>query len=223
MKTRRTLVLASKLALLVAIGATADAVLRTAQASDAAAEAYLQAVRYDARDVTGTINTRTVPASLYLPPAARQALTAWSHFKDARAAMERGLLLGEGAPKMTVAALEAAMAGLQQEMKLLAGTNQAALAAAVKNAAGLTQDWYEAGLKYIKPPAEGLIELPTQVVVAAKADAAAAALDRLLQVASAPAPARIAGSPRKRTRAARPVPVATASDPFAEFMKHSLQ
>ena len=223
MNTRRTLVLASKLALLLAVGANADATLRQAQASDAAAEAYFQAVRYDARDVTGTINTRTVPASLNLPPAARQALTAWSHFKDARAAMERGLLLGEGAPTVTVAALEAAMAGLHQEMKLLAGHNQAALAASVKNAAGLTQDWYEAGLKHIKPPAEGLLELPTQVVVAAKADAASAALDRLIQVASAPAPARIGGSPKKRGRIVVQKPAPDAFEPFEDSTKHSLQ
>jgi hypothetical protein len=216
MSTRRTLLLASKLVIFVAVGAAAQASVHRAHATDAAAAAYFRALS-NPGDVTGTIDPRGGPTTL--PAAARHALTAWSHYKDARAALERGLLLGDAAPSLNVAALEAAIAGLQQELKMLADANQPGVAVAVKKAASLTQDWYEAGLKHIKPPAEGLLELPTHVAIDGKAEAAAAALDHLIREASAPAPSRSAGSVKRRARVAPPAPV--AFDPFGTFRLHS--
>jgi hypothetical protein len=204
--------------LLATTAVAADASLRPAEATDAAAAAYFQALN-KASDVTGTVNTRSNPATSLLPAPARHALTAWSHYKDAHAAMERGLLLGEAAPKVNASALEAAMTALQQELKMLAGLNQPGVAASAKKAAALSQDWYEAGLKHIKPPAEGLVELPPQVVVASKAETAAAALEQLIQEASTPAASRsVAAAPKRRSRSAPPAPV--AFDPFGAFQLH---
>jgi hypothetical protein len=217
MTKSRILVLASRLVLIAATAVAADASLRPAAATDAAAAAYFQALS-KASEVTGTINTHGNPTTSLLPAPARHALTAWSHYKDARAAMERGLLLGEAAPKVNAAALEAAMAGLQQELKALAAINQPRVATAAKKAASLSQDWYEAGLKHIKPPAEGLVELPTQVVVASKGETAAAALDQLIQEASMPAALRSVAAPKRRARSAPPAPV--AFDPFGSFQLH---
>jgi hypothetical protein len=56
----------------------------------------------------------------------------------------------------------------------------------VKNAKALVQDWYQAGLKIIKPPAQGVNDLPFPVTVDAKANAVARALDQLIEEAGAP-------------------------------------
>ena len=123
-----------------------------------------------AAEITGTLNVRASHAPLTV--AASHARTARARFTEARAAMERGLLLRESASKADIAALEAAMQGLFYEMKILENLSRSA--APIGKATSLAQDWYQAGLKIIRPPAEGLVELPLPMTVRSKADAAAA-------------------------------------------------
>jgi len=56
---------------------------------------------------------------------------------------------------------------------------------AIKKAMTLVQDWYDTGLKIIKPPPEGVTALPFPSTVAAKANAVSAALDQLIEQANA--------------------------------------
>ena len=114
------------------------------------------------------------------------AHSARATFAKARAAMEVGILLLDGAPKTNFSRLEAATASLALELDALERLPQHQSNMAVKNAKALVQDWYQAGLKIIKPPAQGVYDLPFPVTVEAKANAVARALDQLIDEADAP-------------------------------------
>ena len=100
--------------------------------------------------------------------------------------MELGILLLDGAPKKNFSTLEAATASLTLELDALERLPQHQSNMAVKNAKALVQDWYQAGLKIIKPPAQGVYDLPFPVTVEAKANVVARALDQLIAEADAP-------------------------------------
>jgi hypothetical protein len=112
--------------------------------------------------------------------------------------------------------LEAAMKALEGHLAVLAATAKPQSADAIKQAGNLAQNWYEAGLKIIRPPAEGITELPTPVSVQSKADAAGAALDLVIKetIASAPRPVRAA---KRRTQPAARV-VADGVNPLGIFI-----
>jgi hypothetical protein len=199
--TIRGTLLTSKLLLLLAVAVAGDAGRSIAQASDEAVRSYLRSLTTSHEpDVTGTANARGAAAAAPLTTAASRAHAARIRFNEARVAMERQLLLREGAPQDNMAALETAMIGLHHEMTLLPTTGQSGASDAVKKAMALSQDWYQTGLKIIKPPADGLLELPLPMVVASKADAAAAAFDAVVQEANASKPQRAAAPAKKRAR-----------------------
>jgi hypothetical protein len=136
-------------------------------------------------------------SSISWPADARASLTpgtaAISHahsaratFAKARAAMELGILLLDGAPKKNLSTLEAATTTLVLELDALERLPQNQSNTSVKSAKALVQDWYEAGLKIIKPPAPGVHDLPFPVTVEAKANAVSRALDQLIEEADAP-------------------------------------
>jgi hypothetical protein len=163
-------------------------------------------------DVTGTANARATVVPL--TAAAMYAQAARGRFNEARAALERGLVLRETATTTSIAALESAMADMRQQMKMLATAGRPGLADAARKATGLAQDWQQAGLKIIKPSAEGLLELPTTTTVAIKADLTAAALDELVEQANAATPPRSA-VPLKRRIHASSRPAAAGVDMIA--------
>jgi hypothetical protein len=200
--TSRAILLTSGLLLLAAIAVAGDATRSAAEASDEAIRSYFRSLSRTSNesDVTGTANARGAPGAVPLTAAASHAHAARIRFNEARVAMERQLLLREAAPKNNMTALETAMIGLHQEMTLFATTSQPGASDAVKKALTLSQDWYQAGLKIIKPPAEGLLELPLPMVVASKGDAAAAAFDEVVREASASRPQRAAAPAKKRAR-----------------------
>lgn len=205
MMTRCTFVFTSKLLLLLAVGTAGDASRNAVDASDEAVRSYFRSLSKasDEPHITGSINATAIPEPL--TPAARHAHTARSRFIEARAALERGLLLRDAASENNAAIVEAAMAGLLHELKLCAAMTRSCPADTVKKATDLAQDWYQAGLKIIKPPAGGLVEVPLPMAVAGKADAAVAALDAVIQDANAAAPVRAGGSSKRRARvSARP-------------------
>jgi hypothetical protein len=114
------------------------------------------------------------------------AHSARATFAKARAAMELGILLLDSAPKANLSTLEAATVSLALELDALEGLPQNQSNMSIRNAKALVQDWYQAGLKIIKPPAQGVYELPFPVTVEAKANAVARALDQLIEEADAP-------------------------------------
>ena len=199
--------------LLLMATVSADGLRGAAQASDQAAQNYLRSLTRasDGPEITGTVNARTaLPAGhASLTVVASHARAARAVFGAARAAMERGFLLGETAPKSNIAVLEAAMKELNDHLAIVANAPKPRSADGVRLASSLAQDWYEAGLKIIKPPVEGVTELPSPMSVHSKADAVGAALDRVIEevVASAPRPA-----PKRKAQPASRV-AADAMDP----------
>jgi hypothetical protein len=136
-------------------------------------------------------------SSISWPAGARASLTpataaiSYAHsaratFAKARAAMELGILLLDGAPKTNFSTLEAATTSLSLELDALEGLPQKQSNMSIRNAKTLVQDWYQAGLKIIRPPVQGVYDLPFPVTVDAKANAVARALDQLIEEADAP-------------------------------------
>jgi hypothetical protein len=180
----------STLFLLLIAAVAADGLRGDAAASDQAAQNYLRSLSRanDGSDITGSVNPRIALPTGHASAVANHARAARAVFGAARAAMERGLLLGEAAPKANAAVLEATMKELNDYLAIVASASKPRSADAVKKASGLARDWYEAGLKIIKPPAEGVTELPSPMSVQSKADAVSTALDRIVEEAVALAP-----------------------------------
>ena len=111
-------------------------------------------------------------------------------------------------PKRDIATLDAAMKDVFAD---LAALDHGRSAEAITKAEDLAQDWYAAGLKIVKPPAEGVTELPLPMKVRAKGDAVAAALEQVVEQAVAEAPPRSLRSvkPQKRRAATRRHPAST--------------
>ena len=150
-----------------------------------------------AADITGTTSPRgTAPVAA----AASRALTARARFVETRAAMERALLVRESISPLTIDALAGSFQKLSSELAAIERASPPGSAEAVKSAMSATRDWYQAGLTIISPPAGGVLELPLPMSVAKKADAAAAALDRLVE----------AGASEPQTNAQTPPSVAPA-------------
>jgi hypothetical protein len=164
-----------------------------------------------------TKSAATPPAAAPRPAAADQAwATAVDHaraararFNEARNALERALL-SDGAPKADVVVLEAAMKDVNENLALLAAMAQPPATDAILKAMRLAQDWYQAGLKIVSPPAEGVTELPLPMSLRSKGDAVAAALDQVAKqtIVHAPPP-QSTGSVQKRASVA---PRSVASD-----------
>jgi methyl-accepting chemotaxis protein len=118
--------------------------------------------------------------------AVSHARAAQTRFGEARAAMERELPLGDAANASGGALIEAAMNDVLAELKVVSerGGN-AGHANDVAIAEQLAQDWYRSGLQIIRPPADGLTELPLPAIVMRQADAVANAIDQVVEDASA--------------------------------------
>ena len=150
-----------------------------------------------------TTSSISWPAGARASLAPSTAAISYAHsaratFAKARAAMELGILLLDSAPKTNLPTLEAATASLVLELDALERLPQNQSNMAIKNAKNLVQDWYQTGLKIIRPPAQGINELPFPVTVDAKANAVGQALDQLIEEADAPKLSR------KRTQVINP-------------------
>jgi hypothetical protein len=120
----------------------------------------------------------TLPAST---AAISYAHSARATFAKARAAMELGILLLDSAPRTNLSTLEAATASLILELDALERLPQNQSSTSIKDAKASVQDWYQAGLKIIKPPAQGVYELPFPATVEVKANVVGRALDQLIE------------------------------------------
>jgi hypothetical protein len=202
----------SRFVLVLAAGVAVCAIPRLAASADLPAGKHRRAESAksdgaaaraaDATDTTGAIGA---PASA-TAAAARHALAARARFVEVRAAMERALLLRDNVSRPVVEALEAGVQKLFAELAAVERGGPTGSAEAAKKAVNATQEWYRAGLKIINPPAEGLLELPLPMSVAEKADAAAAALDHLVEAGTKEAEAPPSVEPSQPSAQARPQP-----------------
>jgi methyl-accepting chemotaxis protein len=118
--------------------------------------------------------------------AVSHARAAQAEFNKARAAMKRGLSLQQAAPESNTAILEASVNEVMEELKVVKQrTAEAGPAGRVAKAEAMTQDWYRTGMQVIKPPAEGLTQLPLSTALSRQADEVASAIDQIVEDASA--------------------------------------
>jgi hypothetical protein len=200
MTIRSTVLGGSKLFLLLVAAVAANGV-STARASDVAAQNYLQTLT-DA-DITGKVDARANPPVTSIMVGHSRAAQAL--FGEARASLDRALLLTEASPKDNVAAVDAAMKNLRLHLEILALTAKPRTAAVVKKATAQVEDWYASGLKFIKPSSGGVLELPSPLTLQAKADAASASLEQVIEdavgalkpIASAPARRKVRATKRR--------------------------
>jgi hypothetical protein len=211
----RTPVLTSGLLLSLLAGAVMTA--GAARAADLSVRPYMHAAK-TAENPRGAMAAATradVAALAQAPAAGSQARVARAKFNEARARMDRAILLRD-ASSANVAMVEAAAGGVIEEMKALERSTGSMDAA--KKASALVQDWYQTGLVILKPKAGGVTELPMPTTVSRKADAAAAALDQLIEEASARAATPQRAVKRRPHAAPRPVasnvPAAPSILPF---------
>src|SRR5437899_2891207 len=129
----------------------------------------------------------TLAVRLYDQPfmAVSHARAAQTRFSDARAAMERALLLRDSAHASTHAQLEAAMNDVMAELKIANERGEKGGHDQVAIAERLAQAWYRTGLLIVRPPVGGVTELPLPAHVVQQGDAVAAAIDHVVEDASA--------------------------------------
>jgi len=137
-------------------------------------------------DMTGSIGTRaTVPSGAApVGSAADHILEVRVQFLKTRALMESAIRLRERSARIDASALAAQFNALYAGLAAVEHTHQAGAPDLVKTTVNLTQAWQREGMKIINPPAEGLLELPLPMSVARKADAAAHAIDQMIEKAS---------------------------------------
>src|SRR5215475_2570616 len=200
--------------------AEAKAAAKAAEA--AAAEAMAAKARAAETRAAEEKAAARAAAAVQADPAANRARAARTRFLEARIAMDRALMLPDLTPTTNIIALEVAMHGMRTELRALEQISPSA--DAVKKAVDLAQDWHRSGAKVVNPPAEGVIDLPMPTALAAKANAAAAAIDKLITDATArataaavaaepaaSAPQRSTAIPQRRVHAAPVAPIRTAT------------
>jgi methyl-accepting chemotaxis protein len=112
------------------------------------------------------------------------ARSAHAAMNEARLLLHRSL--NEGATKDMVAELQKLITGISDNLKVVRErVDNKDVVAALDRSEKLLRTWSEAALKFIKPPAGGLTELPATFAVTQQADEAAAALDDLVEVVAA--------------------------------------
>jgi methyl-accepting chemotaxis protein len=118
--------------------------------------------------------------------AVNRARAAHANFNKARAAMERALAFLDGAPEDQVRRVEGLVGDVLDDLRIVRDrVNDQSVVEALETAQSLIRDWHDTGLKILRPPPGGLTELPLAVVVARKADRAAAALDDVVELGAA--------------------------------------
>jgi methyl-accepting chemotaxis protein len=114
------------------------------------------------------------------------ARSAQAALNDARALMQNGLVLREGAPKDTVKKLEGAVSQAIEDLKVVRERIQDnAVHAALDRADAAVTGWFQLGLKVLKPPAGGLTELPMTAHITQQGQAAVRAIDELVELVAA--------------------------------------
>ena len=116
--------------------------------------------------------------------AINHARSAHAALNEARLLMQAGLR--DGAPKETVAKFEKLVAGIADDLKVVRERVKTKdVNTALERTETALRDWSETGLKIVKPQAGGVTALPMLFSVTQKGDAAAAAVDDLVEMVAA--------------------------------------
>ena len=164
-------------------------------------------VLVDRVEVSGAVVNKA--ASVTDAAVTESAHAARARFLDLRTAMERGMSAHRMLGTDEVAALADSMKLLSTHLAVLVQSGHLRSSA---KAMELAQDWYQASLKVISPPAGGVTELPLPTSLSDKADLVANALDEVVDEATSYAATaqRPVGSWKKRTTStAKPVTLNT--------------
>lgn len=192
-----------------------------------AEEAKASRQRGSNAEITGAIDPRAIGPAKVAPAdaAAIHAGVARMRFSEIRAAMDRRFLLHEVAPKTEIAMLDAKMNSLFDE---LAAIEQSPSADSASEARRSADDWYQASLQIVAPPAGGVTALPLPALMTKKAEAVATALDALVEQATAnAAPPRSVELPkalpvRRRSVQARVPQAISQNEASLRLMRESL-
>jgi hypothetical protein len=154
--------------------------------------------------------------------AAKNVRATQTQFRELRVALEREMSLRQVVPKERLAALDGDMKRLSAQLNGHMQSSHLPSSSRAGDALHLAQDWYRTCLRVITPPSEGVTELPLPMNVSDKADLAAAALDALLEEATAYASApQPVGSPKRRgVSSLRRVRSITSPNPSQSFAGH---
>jgi hypothetical protein len=192
--------------LVFAIVGAACGIASAASAADLAIPPRLQAhaAVQSTPPVAACCAARTsVPAARQAAPlteaeSVKIARAAQAQFRDLRIAMEREMSFREVVPKDKLATLEDDMRQLSTQLSGRTPSGHLPWSSKAGDALKLAQEWYRESLRVLDPPLDGVTELPSPINLSDKADLADAALDRLVEEATAYATApRRLGSPKK--------------------------
>jgi diguanylate cyclase (GGDEF)-like protein/PAS domain S-box-containing protein len=118
--------------------------------------------------------------------AVNRARAAQANFNKARAAMERALALPDKVPDDEVLQIDELVEDVLDDLRIVRDrVNDEAVLGSLDTAQSSVRNWYDAGLKILRPPPQGLMELPLAVMVSRQADLAAAALDDVVEMGAA--------------------------------------
>ena len=134
-------------------------------------------------------STSALVVRLYDGPlmAVNHARAAQLSFTEARRAVEKAIVLREAASKEDFARIEDSMGQFAVDLNVVkermagaTGFNEG-----IAKVVPLADDWYKAGMSYLKPSASGMTQLPLPQVVIAKGKAVQEAMDSIVEYASA--------------------------------------
>jgi methyl-accepting chemotaxis protein len=132
-------------------------------------------------------DTSTLVVRLYDGPtmAVGSARSAQLDFAAARAAMDRSLALRDASAAASTAEVEKHMQALVSDIGVVHDRMPADARPVIDKALALSRDWHAAGAAMINTPAGGLTAIPLPSTIAVKANAAADALDEMVEAANA--------------------------------------
>jgi methyl-accepting chemotaxis protein len=142
------------------------------------------AALYSIRHVTA-LSTLTV--QLYDGPlmAVSYARSAQLNFTEARFAVEEAVTMREGLTPQRIAVIEKYMQQFNSDMAVVQERMGDQSGDTIKSILEGSRKWFQMGLAYLKPPAAGLRELPIPQVIVAEGRTVSAALEGLVESASA--------------------------------------
>jgi methyl-accepting chemotaxis protein len=131
-------------------------------------------------------NSSTLVVRLYDGPmmAVSHARAAQMQFAEARRAMERGLILRDAAPPSNMKLLDESMKQFVSDMKIV-HERMPSEGGEIDKIVSLAGDWFKMGVSHLKPPADGLMQLPLTSAVVAKGNDVMNAIDVLVENANA--------------------------------------
>ncbi len=134
-------------------------------------------------------STSAMVVKLYDGPlmAVNHARSAQLNFTEARRSVEKAIVLREAANEADFDQIEKSMGQFATDMNIVrermagaAGFNEG-----IHKILPLADEWYKAGMSYLKPPKPGVTQLPLPQVVIAKGNAVQEAMDSIVEYASA--------------------------------------